>query len=139
MHQSYFFDDGLQFECTGCGACCTGEPGQVLVSPTECDALAGHFGLSVEDFVATYCRSPSDGLSLIEMTNGDCVFFANNRCTVYELRPRQCRTFPFWLKTLRSRENWTEAAKLCPGIGQGRRYAREEILALVREDIDRRG
>ena len=41
--------------------------------------------------------------SLVEYANGDCVFFDSERrsCKVYALRPRQCRTWPFWESNLR--------------------------------------
>jgi hypothetical protein len=35
-----FFEDGLWFGCTRCGACCTGEPGIVYVSPGEASRMA---------------------------------------------------------------------------------------------------
>jgi Fe-S-cluster containining protein len=137
VNPSHFFDEGLQFECTECGACCTGAPGQVLVSSAEIDGLARSRDLTREAFIAAYCRETDSGLSLVERPNGDCVFFAGNRCTVYAHRPRQCRTYPFWFKNLRSPERWAQVAKECPGIGRGRRYSRDEILALLHEDMER--
>jgi uncharacterized protein len=59
--------------------------------------------------------------SLLEYGNGDCVFFdaAARRCTVYALRPRQCRTWPFWASNLRSPDCWAEMAERCPGANRG--------------------
>jgi hypothetical protein len=50
---------------------------------------------------------------------------------VYDGRPAQCRTFPFWTLNLRSEEAWNRAARDCQGIGQGRRFSRAEILDVV--------
>jgi hypothetical protein len=30
--RQYFFDDGLRFECTKCGHCCSGSPGKVFLA-----------------------------------------------------------------------------------------------------------
>jgi Fe-S-cluster containining protein len=35
-----------------------------------------------------------------------CAFLDGARCTVYEARPTQCRTFPFWKENLRRRGSW---------------------------------
>ena len=46
-------------------------------------------------------------------------FLEGARCTVYEARPSQCGTFPFWPENLKSRADWDELGTFCPGIGQG--------------------
>jgi Fe-S-cluster containining protein len=46
---------------------------------------------------------------------------------VYPVRPRQCRTWPFWESNLRSPETWAETCRVCPGSGTGRLYQIEEI------------
>ena len=38
--ESPWYQDGLAFSCTRCGACCTGAPGYVWVSPEEIGRLA---------------------------------------------------------------------------------------------------
>ncbi|GHV71630.1 hypothetical protein AGMMS49928_24290 [Spirochaetia bacterium] len=82
------------------------------------------------DFVDTFCRwIPAGGdehLSLREKSNFDCIFWENG-CSVYNSRPLQCRTFPFWFSNLASEEAWKEAAALCPGMDQGRINSRDYI------------
>ena len=39
-----WYSDGLKFDCTGCGDCCTGDPGYVWVSRAEIEALAAALG-----------------------------------------------------------------------------------------------
>jgi Fe-S-cluster containining protein len=58
------------------------------------------------------------------------VFFdgESRRCTVYGLRPRQCRTWPFWHSNLANEEAWAETCQVCPGSGHGQLYPAEEIL-----------
>ena len=43
------------------------------------------------------------GVTLVEKAdNHDCIFYDRQRgCTVYEDRPRQCRTWPFWRPLLK--------------------------------------
>ena len=41
-----WYRDGLQFECTQCGNCCTGDPGYVWVTPEEIKAIAAKDGIT---------------------------------------------------------------------------------------------
>jgi len=126
----YFFDAGIYFACRRCGACCTGDPGTVYVSDMEVNNLARHFKINTADFIRRYLYPFRDSYSIREDTQGHCLFF-DNGCTIYNLRPRQCRTFPFWFENLRSENRWQKIASQCPGIGSGRLHSRQEILALL--------
>jgi Fe-S-cluster containining protein len=53
------------------------------------------------------------------------------RCRVYPVRPRQCRTWPFWAENLRRHVWYGEVRKRCPGVGKGRRYGAEEIESII--------
>jgi hypothetical protein len=112
-----WFDEGLRFKCTGCGKCCTGSPGYVFLSQTDLQNLANHFSLTEEEFVKKYTRLIDGQYALLDMEGSyDCVFLKNNQCTVYEARPIQCRTFPWWVQHLRDPQDWQEAALRCEGI-----------------------
>jgi Fe-S-cluster containining protein len=67
--------------------------------------------------------------SLTEYANGDCTFFdpEHRRCTIYPVRPRQCRTWPFWNSNLETPETWHEVCRDCPGAGTGEFVPLEEI------------
>ncbi|MBR1671593.1 MAG: YkgJ family cysteine cluster protein, partial [Fretibacterium sp.] len=54
------------------------------------------------------------------------------RCSVYPVRPSQCRLFPFWPELLRSREMWELYAARCPGMNEGPLLSPAEIEAWVR-------
>lgn len=125
-----WFEEGLRFECTQCGDCCTGAPGFVWVDAAEMNALAAKLGLSLEEFQEKYVRQVGKRFSLTEFANGDCVFLdgETRRCKVYENRPRQCRTWPFWDSNLRSPQTWESTCRVCPGSGKGKLYTVEEIL-----------
>lgn len=122
-----WFENGLRFECTQCGQCCTGEPGEVRLTPEEAAEIAKYLQLTETAFKRMFCR-PGKRLLLKEHTNGDCVFLTNGACSIYPHRPKQCRTYPFWFENIRSEKAWLETARKCPGIGQGRLYTEEEIL-----------
>jgi len=111
-----WFDEGLRFKCTGCGKCCTGSGGYVFLSEMDLIRLADHFSLSVEEFAKQYTRLVDGGHALLDKPNSDCTFLENNRCSVYEARPVQCKTFPWWIHNLREPEDWKEAATRCEGI-----------------------
>lgn len=127
--QGPWYKDGLRFQCTGCGDCCTGAPGYVWVNQQEIDALAARLEMKVEKFEAKYVRRIGVRRSLVEFSNGDCVFFDNQtrKCNVYNERPRQCRTWPFWNSNLKSPETWAETCESCPGSGKGKLYQLEHI------------
>ena len=124
-----WYKDGLQSTCSGCGDCCTGSPGYVWVNQEEIDAMAARVELSSEQFEEHYTRKIGARRSLKEFSNGDCVFFNHDtrHCEVYDLRPRQCRTWPFWASNLKSPEAWAATCEDCPGSGQGKLYQLDEI------------
>ena len=131
----YFFDAGIHFECTRCGACCTGDPGVVRISGQEIRLLADFLHMAVADLIQTHLRPIETGFSIDENPDGGCRFF-DGGCRIYPVRPLQCRTYPFWFSLMRSRENWEKAVRACPGIGNGPLHPREEILSRLCESID---
>jgi uncharacterized protein len=124
-----WYKEGLRFQCTGCGDCCTGAPGYVWVNKEEIRALADEVGLDIPEFESRYVRQIGVRKSLVEYKNGDCVFFdgQTRKCRVYSVRPRQCRTWPFWDSNIRTPEAWAETCQVCPGSGTGRLYQLESI------------
>jgi len=89
----------------------------VWLSPQEIEAIASHLGLSQEKFLATYTRKIFGRISLKEdFVTYDCVFLEGKKCQIYEVRPLQCRTFPWWKENLSAPASWKEAARHCEGI-----------------------
>jgi hypothetical protein len=129
MKELPWYHQGLRFQCTQCGNCCTGAPGYVWVNDEEIAALAAAVGETVEQFERLYVRRVGIRKSLREYPNGDCVFFDNQsrKCTVYPYRPRQCRSWPFWDSNIKTPQAWAETCSVCPGSGQGKLYSLEEI------------
>ena len=68
--------EGIHFKCTGCGKCCTGEPGYVFLSQEDIQNLSLHLNLSQEAFLKKYTRYVEGRISLLEdPKNYDCIFF----------------------------------------------------------------
>lgn len=125
-----WYHEGLRFECTQCGDCCTGAPGHVWVNDEEIAALAQLVeNGNLEAFEEKYVRQVGARKSLIEFSNGDCVFFdsTTRKCTVYSARPRQCKTWPFWDSNLKKPEDWAWTCSVCPGSGKGELRSLEQI------------
>jgi Fe-S-cluster containining protein len=123
-----WYRDGLRFECTRCGHCCTGAPGYVWVNQEEIAAIARHRGEPVEQATPLYTRPVGGRRSLREKPNGDCVFYDRQAgCTIYPVRPRQCRTWPFWQSNVATPDDWERTCRVCPGSGEGELIPVEEI------------
>lgn len=124
-----WYHEGLPFQCSQCGDCCTGAPGFVWLNKAEIAALAKRLNVDEATFESQYVMQVGIRKSLAERENGDCVLFDSEKrcCTVYEDRPRQCRTWPFWDSNLKNPESWAATCEVCPGSGQGKLYPLEQI------------
>lgn len=128
-----WYQDGLRFECTRCGNCCTGAPGFVWVNDEEIAAIAAFRGETVAEVTKRYTRRAHRGQTLREKENWDCIFFERGAgCTIYDVRPRQCRTWPFWDSRAGTPEAWEETCQVCPGSGKGELITPEEITRRIR-------
>lgn len=125
-----WYEKGLRFECSQCGDCCTGAPGYVWVNKEEIADLAANQCMSVPEFEAKYVRRVGIRKSLVEYSNGDCVFFDGKarKCTVYHARPKQCRTWPFWQSNVATPEAWQQTCEVCPGSGRGKLHSLDHIV-----------
>jgi len=105
--------------CSSCaGRCCTGESGYIYVTKSEIEAIADFLKIDVREFVSNYLFKKGYKYSIKEIkynNSFECIFYDrdSNGCTIYEVSPTQCKTFPFWdyYKT-RVQELKLE----CPGI-----------------------
>lgn len=115
-----WYKDGLKFQCTECGKCCTGSPGFVWVSKEEIISIAKLLNISVELFKKKYLRQRDNRYALVEKKsqNHDCIFLKDKKCLIYQARPSQCRTFPWWRENLNTKESWKLASESCEGINE---------------------
>lgn len=159
-----WYAEGLKFTCTQCGQCCTGGPGYVWVTDEEVRRVAEHLRLTFEETRRRYCRKIGGRVSFKErrQPNGDhdCIFLQEipapagqaqgakelapgaalpvkrRGCSIYGVRPLQCRTWPFWADNLESKERWDHTARRCPGMNDGRRHFSVEQIHAIRDATD---
>jgi Fe-S-cluster containining protein len=127
-----FYQHGLRFTCTGCGACCgnRGEYGFVYVTLLERKNLAGHLRISAGEFTRRYCKK-TNGYFHLKDTDDHCIFQKGLRCRVYRVRPQQCRTWPFWRENMNYKVWRTEVLRDCPGAGSGKRHSPRTIETIL--------
>lgn len=115
-----WYEKGLSFDCTGCGGCCEGSPGYIWVTFEEMGLIASHLKLPLQEFVDRYVRKIGDRYSLREIPEEKyrCIFLKDKKCQVYEVRPTQCKSYPFWTPILKSEQTWEQEAKSCEGISK---------------------
>ena len=106
--------------CNACDArCCRGPKGYIWLTKARAKSIAESLNMSFDRFSAQYLRIVNGALSLREVYIAPyeyaCVALnqQTNQCTIYEHRPDQCRTFPFWDENQRQPEI---PARYCPGI-----------------------
>lgn len=112
----YAFDPKACQNCSG--KCCIGESGYIWVSQEEINAIAEKLSLSKATFINNYLLKIRYRFTIKEIAYQGgyrCVFFDMDKkmCRIYEVRPKQCRTFPFWDYF---KENMNEVVTECPGI-----------------------
>lgn len=131
MDNNRFYKDGLHFSCRRCSVCCGKSPGFVYLSRADLERLCAFCGLTITAFIQTYCRwadyyHGTQVLALKEQKNYDCILW-NGGCSVYNARPIQCSTYPFWSWMLKDQKTWNDCAKDCPGMNGGKLWTYDEI------------
>lgn len=126
------YENGLRFECARCSYCCGNGPGVVYLSEQDLENLCVALKIDAKECVEKYCRwvmyyGGVEVLALQENEKYTCILW-NNGCSVYEGRPLQCSTYPFWSWMIADKETWNECSKTCPGMNNGKLWSKELIL-----------
>jgi Fe-S-cluster containining protein len=103
----------------------------VFLSENDLEKLIAQLKMDRNAFIKKFCRWVTDVngkkvLSLREKSNKDCILW-DSECTVYNTRPLQCRSFPFWKSIVSSAGAWAVAASGCPGMNYGKMHSQKEI------------
>ncbi|NLK66490.1 MAG: YkgJ family cysteine cluster protein [Campylobacteraceae bacterium] len=100
------------------GKCCTGESGYIWINYEEMTNLSKHLNISIDELKERYLDKFGARYSIKEAVYKDgfrCIFFDEEKlnCSIYECRPNQCRTFPFWDYF---KKNYDELERECIGV-----------------------
>lgn len=147
-----------------CGSCCRGfKEGEVYLYQDDINRIAKHLkikgALGLKKFAKKYLKVVNDSFFWKEpeaargkvyrfkslgfkFTDEDehCPFLVDNKCTVHEARPFQCRAFPIgWNMLINSVKNFKIYSKKCPALqnsleNKGTFYSREEIVKWANEE-----
>jgi len=109
----------LRFQCQpGCTICCR-QTGSVYLSEDDLKRAAAYLALTPEEFESRYVYRTRHRLRLRKPPRSQCHFLMDDGCAIHPAKPTQCRAYPLWPEWLSGPEAWQDAAKVCPGIGQG--------------------
>ena len=130
---------GLHFECLQCGNCCSGpEQGYVWITRPEIELAAEFLDIPIGELRKKYLKRVGMRTTVIEQQGTrDCAFLqkidGQKRCTIYSVRPSQCRNWPFWLGNLTKPSDWNLAARKCPGLNRGKLH-NFKTIEKIKED-----
>jgi len=140
-HKEKWYADGLRFSCNQCGNCCSGPRGYVWFHLDELNAMADYLGMLPQEFLQQYARKVDGHYTLNEMPSPrgyDCVFLKYSLegkalCSIYPVRPQQCRTWPFWPDNLQSKRTYAGVARATPCEGMQRGLEGEGAFIPIEE------
>ena len=134
------YKNGIRFECQGSGKCCVsrGSYGFVYLSDIDLKRFSKFFKISLKKFKDKYCQVTNGFIHLAEINknNGNCIFLKDKKCSVYNSRPSQCRTWPFWNENMNAKVWNKDISVNCPGVGEGKLFRKNEIDKLLKKDLD---
>ena len=130
---TFWKDKGVKFGCTGCGLCCAND-GEVWFDTEEFNNLANHLKLPPEDVLSFYAAEVQSGwvkLKDKEKANPNdleqCIFLDQDgkKCTIYEARPLQCSTYPWWPRLIVNEQEWEKEAVVPMEVQGGKHWTAE--------------
>ena len=91
------------------------------MSESDLERAATYLDMTAAEFEARYVIRFRHLLRLRRPARREshCPFLNTDGCSIHEVKPTQCRTYPFWPSLVESRESWKLEGKFCPGIGKG--------------------
>jgi len=149
-----------------CGSCCRGQKeGEVFLYKDDIVRLAKHIGLKgnegLQEFAKEYLKVIKDSFFWREQgakrgktykfktlafkftgTDEHCHFLKDNKCTVHNARPFQCRAYPIgWNLLISSPANFTDYSKKCPALqksleNKGTLHSKDELLKWMKKEYE---
>lgn len=128
----------ISFKCSACGACCKNVRDSIVLEPLDSfriirDKLRNGCTDSADDILWSIAdlKELSRGFNVFVLRtvndSGVCNMLGNNRCTIYSVRPRTCRLYPFTAEPCpeEHRIKWHLCTEQTHHFGKGTVTARE--------------
>ncbi len=123
----------LRFECQpGCTKCCE-QQGFVYLTEDDLPRIAAFLGLAASEFERRHVYRTKRLLRLRVPRQQQCHFLREGGCSIHQVKPAQCRIFPFWPELVESKREWKKTAAWCPGVGKGELVQIETARAFAAE------
>jgi Fe-S-cluster containining protein len=91
MHRELFD----KVDCIACSNCCILT--RIALTPKDIEKISRRLGMMKDVFSAKYLRRNDDGD--MEIYETPCPFHTEKGCSIYDIRPQDCRTYPHTNKT----------------------------------------
>jgi Fe-S-cluster containining protein len=104
-----------KIDCLDCAGCCTGIP--PIVTKADVGRISKDFGMSPAEFETKYLTVDEDGDTVMNTT--PCPFLlADNKCMIYEIRPKACRQYPHtnYMDFSKNMRLHLPNASVCPAV-----------------------
>lgn len=128
----------VKFKCSACGACCKNVRDSIVLEPMDafrivCEKMKNGCINSADDILWNIAdlKELSRGFNVFVLRtvndSGVCGMLENNRCTIYSVRPRTCRLYPFTAEPCpeEHRIKWYLCTEQAHHFGSGTVTARE--------------
>ena len=95
----------VNFKCLHCGACCKFQSTQINITLGDIGRISKLLNIKPSKLINEEYFEPSPFLNPANPFQADielglgkpCRFWKNDRCSIYEARPLNCRLFPIWM------------------------------------------
>lgn len=104
------------FKCKKCGNCCKAT-GFVHISKSETKKIADYLNMDYYEFKKKFTEWILFGGRVLKVKDdASCIFLEKNLCKIYEVRPTQCKTFPFWESVVNDDSEVNYIKSYCKGL-----------------------
>lgn len=146
MVENALSGEEFKWTCTACGRCCRG-PGAVYFTENDLSKIRQYLNLDNptksnqqkwNNLLKRLVQKKQNNF-FVHQTEDACMFLSeDNKCTIYEVRPLQCRTFPFWTSNFEDKESYKALRALSPGVrnGRGQSFSNQEVVIKTNKTED---
>ena len=101
----------IQFHCFQCGNCCHSNQGYISLEIDEILSIQENINFDL----SLHIERSATGHYLLRTINGKCLFYSES-CLIHQVKPRQCKKYPFLKSITQNHFLWKETQKKCKGL-----------------------